>query len=128
MAERDEKTSKTIIVLRPPSTEFFPNHPQRIKKWGPILGSHPIPFATLYMSIPNGLQIFPISLINDIFVARKALLAYLIISAVVTSERIMQQEPYKSRYNSSKISPSFLLNSPIMIRSGFSIHFIAFPS
>ena len=36
MAERDEKTSKTIIVLRPPSTEFFPNHPQRIKKWGPL--------------------------------------------------------------------------------------------
>ena len=51
----------------------------------PIRLSSPIPSATFEISDPTFSQMLAISLINEIFVARKELAAYLIISALVRS-------------------------------------------
>ncbi|OQA22792.1 MAG: hypothetical protein BWY60_00137 [Actinobacteria bacterium ADurb.Bin346] len=51
----------------------------------PILLSSPIPYVTSSMFAPTLSQIFAISLINDIFVARKAFEEYFIISELVES-------------------------------------------
>ena len=45
-------------------------------------GSLPIPTATSFMSAPSASHILAISLMKDIFVAKNALEAYFIISAV----------------------------------------------
>ena len=47
--------------------------------------SSPIPWATTPTSAPTSSQTFAISLMNEIFVARNAFEAYLIISALAMS-------------------------------------------
>ena len=54
---------------------------------GPIRRSRPIPSATNPTSAPTSSHTLAISLMNEIFVARKAFDAYLIILAEVTSAR-----------------------------------------
>ena len=53
----------------------------------PIRWSRPIPRATSVTSAPTSSETLAISLMNEIFVARKALEASLIISALATSVR-----------------------------------------
>ena len=60
--------------------------PGRRKLW-PIRASMPIPRATSATSAPVSSQTLAISLMKLIFVARKALEASLIISALATSVR-----------------------------------------
>ena len=54
----------------------------------PMRGSWPMPSATVTTSAPTSSQTLAISLMKVILVARKALDAYLIISAVATSVRM----------------------------------------
>ena len=54
---------------------------------GPMRVSRPIPRATSVTSAPTSSETFAISLMNEIFVARKAFEASLIISAEATSVR-----------------------------------------
>ena len=56
-----------------------------LKKRGPMRSSRPMPWATLATSAPTSSQIVAISLMKLILVARKALAAYLIISALARS-------------------------------------------
>ena len=51
------------------------------KNWLPIRESRPMPVATSVISAPTRSQMFATSLIKLILVAKKALAAYLIISA-----------------------------------------------
>ncbi len=51
--------------------------------------SSPMPFMTCVTSAPASSQMFAIALMNEIFVARNALDAYLIISADGTSVMII---------------------------------------
>ncbi len=51
--------------------------------------SAPMPTATSFTSAPSASQMLAISLMKEIFVARKALDAYLIISAVRRSVTMM---------------------------------------
>ena len=57
------------------------------RKWPPIRSSRPIAWATTPTSAPTSSHTFAISLMNEILVARKALEAYLIISALAGSVR-----------------------------------------
>ena len=57
------------------------------RKLGPIRSSSPMPRATSSTSAPSSSETFAISLMNEIFVARKAFEASLIISAEATSVR-----------------------------------------
>src|SRR3954447_17037278 len=57
------------------------------RKWPPIRSSRPIAWATTPTSAPTSSQTFAISLMNEIFVARNAFEASLIISADATSAR-----------------------------------------
>ncbi len=59
------------------------------RKLGPIRSSSPIPRATSSTSAPSSSETFAISLMNEIFVARNAFEASLIISAEATSVRTM---------------------------------------
>ena len=52
------------------------------REWGPMRLSKPIPAATCRTSAPSSSQICATSLMKEMRVARKALAAYLIISAV----------------------------------------------
>ena len=64
-----------------------PNPMPGLRKWVPIRWSRPIPRATSSTSAPVSSQTFAISLMNEIFVARNALAASLIISALAMSVR-----------------------------------------
>ena len=57
------------------------------RKLGAMRVSSPIPRATSTTSAPVSSQTFAISLMNEIFVAKKALEASLIVSAEATSVR-----------------------------------------
>ena len=59
------------------------------RNFGPIRPSRPMPSATTVTSAPVSSQTFAISLMNEIFVARNAFDAYLIISADGMSVRTM---------------------------------------
>src|SRR5256885_637812 len=54
-----------------------------LRNFAPMRESRPIPDITSGASAPTRSQIFAISLAKPIFIARKALAAYLIISALV---------------------------------------------
>ncbi len=78
--------------------------------------SRPMPRATSSTSAPVSSQTFAISLMNEIFVAKNAFAASLIISALATSVRTIgaPSGPYSSQTASPAQSPS----SPTTTRSG----------
>src|SRR6478609_5857920 len=55
-----------------------------LRNFDPMRESSPIPLITSVASAPTRSQMLAISLANPIFIARKALAAYLIISALVS--------------------------------------------
>ena len=66
----------------------LPPHPiPALRNFGPMRSSSPIPPATSVTSAPTSSQTLAISLMNEIFVARNAFEASLIISAEATSVR-----------------------------------------
>ena len=78
--------------------------------------SSPIPRATSTTSAPNASQTFAISLMKEILVARKALDASLIISALAMSVRTSGAA--KGSYRRATASPAQSPSSPITTRSG----------
>src|SRR6059036_4301134 len=69
---------------------------------------------------------FAIAFMNEIFVARKALEAYLIISADGTSVMIIGRS--SGAYNSSRVIATCCVGAPMTMRSGRSVSSIAEPS
>ena len=97
------------------------------RKCGPILLSNPIAFATVSTSVPGIFwQRLAIMFMKLTFIARNALLAYLINSAF--SKLVMIFGLLKSWYISSKILALFSSFAPITILSGFMQSSIALPS
>src|SRR5438270_163677 len=87
------------------------------RKGVPVLWSSPIPRATSSTSAPDSSQTLAISLMNEILVARKALAASLIISALATSVRTSGAS--SGSYSSTTASPAQSPSSPTTTRSGF---------
>ena len=88
--------------------------------------SRPIPRATSRTSAPTCSHTLAISLTNEIFVARNAFEAYLIISAVGTEVRTTSAS--MPRYSASTASPSWGRKEPTTMRSGSRKSWIAAPS
>ena len=82
----------------------------------PIRWSRPIPRATSSTSAPVSSQTLAISLMNEIFVARNALAASLIISALAMSVRTSGAP--SGAYSSTTASPAQSPTSPTTTRSG----------
>jgi hypothetical protein len=83
----------------------------------PIRGSCPIPSTTAPTSPPTASQRSAISLTKLIFVARNALLVYLISSASVGVVVTQGDPEFRNRSRSTGVSASF--HSPATIRAGF---------
>ena len=96
------------------------------RKSFPILSSMPMPRATPVTSTPTRPQISAISLIKEIFMARKALLAYLIISAERRSVTRIGQS--RGLYNSATASAALWSLAPITTLAGFMKSETACPS
>ena len=80
--------------------------------------SRPIPRATSFTSAPSSSDTFAISLMNEILVARKALEASLIISALATSVRTIgpPSGSYSAATRSAKAAERS--SAPTTTRSG----------
>ena len=88
--------------------------------------SSPMPFMTWLTSAPASSHTLAMALMNEIFVDRKALEAYLIISADGTSVMIMGRS--SGAYSSSSVIATCWVGAPITMRSGRSVSSMAEPS
>ena len=85
-----------------------------------------MPFITCVTSAPASSQMFAIEFMKEILVARKALDAYLIISAEGTSVMIIGRS--SGAYSSSRVIATCWVGAPMTMRSGRSVSSIAEPS
>ena len=85
-----------------------------------------MPCATVRTSAPTCSHTLAISLMNEILVARKALEAYLTISAVGTLVRTTSVS--MPRYSASTAAPSSSRKLPMTMRSGSRKSWMAAPS
>ena len=93
---------------------------------GPTRLSSPMPRATSSTSAPVSSQTLAISLMNEILVDRKALVASLTISALTTSVRTSGAP--SGSYRATTASPAQSPSSPTTTRSGWRKSFSAEPS
>src|SRR5262249_41675165 len=96
------------------------------RKAGRMRASRPTPFITWVTSAPACSHRLAMALANEILVARKALDAYLIISAEGTSVMIMGRS--RGAYSSSRVMATCWVGAPITIRSGRRVSSMAEPS
>ena len=118
-----------------PATQLPPNPTPACRNFGPMRSSSPMPLATSTTSAPVSSQTLAISLMKEIFVARKALAASLTISAEAMSVRTSAPVPAppcsalsSGRYRSTTASPAQSPSSPTTTRSGLRKSSIAEPS
>ena len=90
--------------------------------------SSPIPSATVTTSAPSSSETLAISLMNEIFVARNAFEASLIISALATSARRMLAPSGAYSASTRSANSSERSSAPITTRSGFMKSWTAVPS
>jgi hypothetical protein len=85
-----------------------------------------MPFMTCETSAPASSQMFATALMKEILVERKALEAYLIISAEWTSVMIIGRS--RGAYSSRSVMATCWVGAPMTIRSGRSVSSMADPS